>query len=486
MLTQRSNAKNSPKTVRRRSSVRPSILLAAVAFVQRARPPLPPALRHARLLAPRLLMTALPPHQPRTVSRRAQIIGGAIALAVLVGIVWLAWSLMNAPKAEGPGGPGGGPGGGGGGRRGGPASTVAVATATQTDLPVIIEALGTVTPAATVTVRPQVAGTITQVLFREGQMVRAGQVLVQIDPRQFQMDLLQAQGALTRDEAQLASARVTLARFQTLLAQDSIARQEVDTQAATVKQLQGSVMSDRAAVGTAQLNLGYARIVAPVSGRVGLRVVDVGNYIGAGDANGVAVITTVSPIDVEFTVPQDDVPRIGARTATGAVLPVTALDRTRTATLDKGTFSTLDNVVDTGTGTVRAKARFANAGGTLFPSQFVNVRLELDTVRGAVVVPATALRKSADGAFVWLLNADRTVNKRKVVAGPSTTSQVSIASGLKVGEKVITEGGDRLTEGGKVQLPGQAQRAGGKGERAGKGQGGQRPEGGERRRRPAE
>jgi multidrug efflux system membrane fusion protein len=389
-----------------------------------------------------------PPRPPRTVSRKAQILGGAIALAVLVGIVWLAWSLMNAPKTGGEGGFGGP--GGGGGRRG-PVSTVAVATATQIDLPVVIEALGTVTPAATVTVRPQVSGTITQVLFKEGQMVRAGQVLAQIDPRQFEMDLMQAQGALTRDEAQLAAARVTLARYQTLLAQDSIARQEVDTQAATVQQLQGTVMTDRAAVGTARLNLGYARIVAPVSGRVGLRVVDVGNYIGAGDANGVAVITTVSPIDVEFTVPQDDVPRIGARAATGAVLPVTALDRTRTVTLDKGTFSTLDNVVDVGTGTVKAKARFANAGGALFPSQFVNVRLELDSIKGAVVVPAAALRQSSDGAFVWLLNADRTVSKRKVVAGPSTTAQVSIASGLKVGEKVITEGGDRLREGGKCR-----------------------------------
>ena len=427
-------------------------------------------------------MTA--PQPPRTVSRKAQILGGAIALAVLVGIVWLAWSLMNAPKTGGEGGFGGP--GGGGGRRG-PASTVAVATATQTDLPVVIEALGTVTPAATVTVRPQVSGTITQVLFKEGQMVRAGQVLAQIDPRQFEMDLMQAQGALTRDEAQLAAARVTLARYQTLLAQDSIARQEVDTQAATVQQLQGTVMTDRAAVGTARLNLGYARIVAPVSGRVGLRVVDVGNYIGAGDASGVAVITTVSPIDVEFTVPQDDVPRIGARAITGAVLPVTALDRTRTVTLDKGTFSTLDNVVDVGTGTVKAKARFANAGGTLFPSQFVNVRLELDSIKGAVVVPATALRQSSDGAFVWLLNADQTVNKRKVVAGPSTTAQVSIASGLKVGEKVITEGGDRLREGGKVQLPGQA--AGRQGQGKGKGQHAGREgregrgEGGERRRR---
>lgn len=407
----------------------------------------------------------------RPVSRKAQIIGGAIALAVLAGVVWLAWSLMHAPKtADGAGGPGGGPGGpgggGGGGGRRGAASTVAVATAGQTDLPVVIEALGTVTPAATVTVRPQVAGVITKVLFREGQMVRAGQVLVQIDPRQFEMDLLQAQGALTRDEAQLASARVTLTRYQTLLAQDSIARQEVDTQAATVKQLQGSVMSDKAAVGTARLNVGYARIIAPVSGRVGLRVVDVGNYIGSGDAAGVAVITTVSPIDVEFTVPQDDVPRIGARANTGAVLPVTALDRTRTTTLDKGTFSTLDNIVDTGTGTVKAKARFANAGGTLFPSQFVNVRLELDTIRNAVVVPATALRQSSDGAFVWVLNADQTVSKRKVTAGPSTTTQVSIATGLKVGEKVITEGGDRLRDGGKVQLPGQA--AGGKGKGKGK------------------
>ena len=179
-----------------------------------------------------------------------------------------------------------------------------------------------------------------------------------------------------------------------------------------------------------------------------------------------ASITTVSPIDVEFTVPQDDVPRIGARANTGAVLPVTALDRTRTTTLDKGTFSTLDNIVDTGTGTVKAKARFANAGGTLFPSQFVNVRLELDTIRNAVVVPATALRQSSDGAFVWVLNSDQTVSKRKVTAGPSTTTQVSIATGLKVGEKVITEGGDRLRDGGKVQLPGQA--AGGKGKGKGK------------------
>nr|WP_295108114.1 efflux RND transporter periplasmic adaptor subunit [uncultured Caulobacter sp.] len=403
-------------------------------------------------------------HAPRTPPRRRTLIlGGLIAVLALVGVVWLAWTLLNGDKGEGggPGGPGGGFGGGG---RRGPASTVAVATASVTDLPIIIEALGTVKPAATVTVRPQVGGTITQVMFREGQTVSRGQALVQIDPRPYQMALLQAQGNQTRDEAQLTAARLTLTRYQTLLAQDSIARQEVDSQAAMVKQLEGTVMADRAAVGAARLNLGFARITAPVSGRVGLRVVDVGNYIGAGDASGVAVVTTISPIDVEFTVPQDDVPRIAARQGR-ANAPVTALDRTRTQTLDRGTFSTLDNLVDTGTGTVKAKARFPNSNGTLFPSQFVNVRMELDTIKGAIVVPATAVRQSADGAFVWLLNSDRTVKKTPVKTGQATGVQVQITEGLKVGDKVITEGGDRLRDGGKVQLPGaRPQGQGGKGE----------------------
>lgn len=396
-------------------------------------------------------------HAPRTPPRRRSLIlGGLIAIVALVGVAWLAWALLHGSKGEGdagggPGGPGG-PFGGGGGRRG-PASTVAVATASATDLPIIIEALGTVKPAATVTVRPQVSGVITQVMFREGQVVQRGQALVQIDPRPYQMSLLQAQGNLTRDQAQLTTAKLTLTRYQTLLSQDSIARQEVDNQAATVKQLEGTVMADQAAVGTARLNLGFARIVAPVSGRVGLRVVDVGNYIGAGDTSGVAVITTVSPIDVEFTVPQDDVPRIAARQGRANV-PVTALDRTRTQTLDRGSFSTLDNLVDTGTGTVKAKARFPNSGAALFPSQFVNVRMELDTIKGAIVVPATAVRQSSDGAFVWLLNDDHTVSKTTVKTGQATGVQVQITEGLKAGDKVITEGGDRLRDGGKVQLPG--------------------------------
>ena len=419
-------------------------------------------------------------HAPRTPPRRRTLIlGGLIAILALAGVVWLAWTLLHGSK-DGEGGGAGGPGGGfgGGGGRRGPASTVAVATASATDLPIVIEALGTVKPAATVTVRPQVGGTITQVMFREGQVVQRGQALVQIDPRPYQMALLQAQGNLTRDQAQLTTAKLTLSRYQTLLSQDSIARQEVDNQAATVKQLEGTVMADQAAVGTAKLNLGFARIVAPVSGRVGLRITDVGNYIGAGDATGVAVITTVSPIDVEFTVPQDDVPRIAARQGRANV-PVTALDRTRTNTLDRGSFSTLDNLVDTGTGTVKAKARFPNANNALFPSQFVNVRMELDTIKGAIVVPATAVRQGGDGSFVWLLNSDQTVSKTTVKTGQATGVQVQITEGLKAGDKVITEGGDRLRDGGKVQLPGarpQGQGAGkGKGDGKGRRQHQQRP-----------
>jgi multidrug efflux system membrane fusion protein len=354
-----------------------------------------------------------PPRQPQGANHRRRDRPGGSGRRGVAGL---------EPDARAEGAAGGGPGGpgggfGGGGRRG-PASTVAVATATQTDLPVVIEALGTVTPAATVTVRPQVAGVITQVMFKEGQMVRAGQPLVQIDPRQFQMDLMQAQGNLTRDEAQLASAQVTLARYQTLLTQDSIARQEVDTQAATVKQLQGTVMADRAAVGTARLNVGYARIVAPVSGRVGLRVVDVGNYIGAGDAGRRGG-------DHHRLADRRRVHRAAGRRAAHrrAGQQRRGLARHRPGPnpdhdLDRGTFSTLDNVVDVGTGTVKAKARFANAGGTLFPSQFVNVRLELDTIRNAVVVPATALRQSSDGAFVWVLGEDQVVTSARSSPAP--------------------------------------------------------------------
>ncbi len=404
----------------------------------------------------------LDPALSRPKSRRSKIIGGVIAVAAMAGLGGLAWYLTHQPAAPmpgapaaGPGGPGaGGPGGAGGNRRGAPATTVGVATAEKADIPVTLEALGTVTAAATATVRPQVSGILQKVLFKEGQMVKAGQVLAQIDPRQFEMSLLQASGQRQRDEAQLENAKLTLERYNTLLKQDSIARQDVDTQAALVKQLEGTVMTDRAAEGTAKLNLGYTKVIAPITGRVGLRVVDIGNLVGSGDATGIAVITQMSPIDVEFAIPQDSVPNLMQRINENAALPALALDRTRTNTLDSGKFAALDNQVDTQTGTVKAKARFGNDKSTLFPSQFVNVRLELRTIKDAVMVPVNAVRHGAKGDFVWVLKEDKTVTMRSITRGEATVDKVQIASGLQAGEKVITEGADRLKEGAKVTLPG--------------------------------
>lgn len=336
-----------------------------------------------------------------------------------------------------------------------PSTTVSMAVAKRGDVPIYIEALGTVTPVSTATVRALVAGNLQQVNFREGQMVRAGQVLVQIDPRPYQLALQQAQGQLLRDQAQLQNAQLTLGRYRTLLTQDSIARQDVDTQAATVKQLQGVVATDQAAVGSARLNLNYTRVTAPVSGRIGLRKVDVGNYVTAGDANGVAVITVVSPIDVVFSLPEAQVGEVTARQRSGEPIPVTALDRTRTNALGQGAFLTLDNQVDITTGTVKAKARFANADGGLFPNQFVNVRVLIGTVQNALVLPAAAVRHGPKGDFVYVVDEARTAHMRMVKLGPAQGETLSVVSGLSEGEKVVTEGGDRLQDGGKVTLPGQ-------------------------------
>ncbi len=399
---------------------------------------------------------------PRRLGRRATIIGSLLALATLAGVGWLAWDLTHpdapapAQGARAPGAPaagGAGPAGGGPRRGGGagPATTVGVATAERADIPVFLDALGTVVPQATVRVRPQVSGVLQQVLYKEGQQVRKGDVLARIDPRQFELALQQASGQRMRDEAQLQAARVTLERFRTLLQQDSIARQEVDTQAALVKQLEAAVVIAKANEGTARLNLGYTRIVAPIAGRVGLRTVDVGNVVGPGDANGVAVITQVSPIDVEFAVPQDQAPQLQRNAR--AFMEARALDRSRTNLLDTGVFASLDNQVDTQTGTVRAKARFNNAREVLFPNQFVNVQLQVRTIRDAVLVPVAAVRHGAEGDHVFVLQDDRTVALRPVTRGHATAERVQIATGLQAGERVITEGADRLRDGSRVTLP---------------------------------
>ena len=411
---------------------------------------------------------------------RGRLVGSVIAILALLALGWLVWHLTR-PQPEGGPSAGRGPGAGAGpGGRGMPTSTVGVGTAERTDLPVTLEAIGTVTAAATVTVRPQVSGVFREILFTEGQMVKAGQVMAVIDPSQFQMALMQAAGQRQRDEAQLANARLTLQRYRTLLAQDSIARQDVDTQAALVRQLEGTVVADRAAEGTAKLNLGYSKVVAPISGRVGLRNVDVGNVIGPNDTNGIAVITQISPIDVQFAIPQDRVPEVQQGLRQEGGMPVTALDRTRATVLDEGRFHALDNQVDVQTGTVRAKASFRNADSTLFPSQFVNIRMLLRTIRGAVVVPVNALRHSSNGDYVYVLNPEeRTVALRNVTRGLATVDKIQVVSGLEAGEKVITEGADRLKDGDRVMLPGDKPSAGGngdggrrKGERGGRRRGG--------------
>lgn len=415
------------------------------------------------------------PPPRKKLGRKASLFGTAIALLLAAGLAWLAWDLtrpeQKAGMGQGAGGPGaGGPGGpGGAGARGG-ATTVGFAVAEAADLPVNLDALGTVTPQATVRVRPQVSGVLQQLSFREGQNVRKGALLAVIDPRPFEMALQQAVGNRMRDEAQLAAARVTLSRFETLLQQDSIARQEVDTQRALVRQLEAAVVTAKAAEGTARLNLGYTRIVAPIDGRVGLREVDVGNTVGPSDTNGVAVITKLSPIDVEFAIPQDHASWLQHNA--GGFMEVKAWDRTRTTLLDSGAFASLDNQIDTQTGTVRAKARFNNARQQLFPSQFVNVQLTVRTIKNAVMVPVAAVRQGGQGDFVFVLQQDRTVKMRPVVRGETQGDRVQIASGLQLGERVITEGADRLRDGARVTLPGDAPRGPG-------GAGGQRRRGGQ-------
>lgn len=407
----------------------------------------------------------------RRLSRRATYLGSIIALLVAGGIGWLAWDLTHPDTAAvaeggrpgagtrpagGAGGPGG-PGAPGGGRAGGgrsPATTVGIAAAERADIPIVIDALGTVVPQAMVRVRPQVSGVLQQVLYKEGQTVRKGDLLAVIDPRQFEMALQQALGQRMRDEAQLQAARVTLERFRTLLAQDSIARQEVDTQAALVQQLEAAVVTSKANEGTARLNLAYTRVVAPIAGRVGLRTVDVGNVVSTSDANGVALITQMTPIDVEFAIPQDLAPSLQQNA--GAFMEAKAFDRTRVTVLDTGVFASMDNQIDTQTGTVRAKARFNNAKLALFPSQFVNVRLNVRTIHDAVVVPVSALRHGDKGDFVFVLKDDRTVAQRPVTMGQQTVDKVQIVTGLQLGERVITEGADRLRDGSRVVLAGDA------------------------------
>lgn len=336
-----------------------------------------------------------------------------------------------------------------------PPAAVGVAKATKADMPVAVAALGTVQPIVTATVRPQLSGTLFKLFFRDGQRVRQGELLAQIDPRPYQLALAQARANLARDTAQLNAAEVDLNRYATLLKQDSIAAQQVDTQRATVRQLTGTVAADRAAIGTAQLNLGYTAIKSPITGRAGIRQVDIGNYLTPSDTNGIVVVTQEDPIDVAFSLPQANLSTIGDMAGSGAGLPVQALDQNDNHLIANGRFLTFDNQVDSTTGTVKAKARFANGGHTLFPGQFVNISMLVKTLNNVVTVPVAAVRHGAPGDFVFVLQPDHTVKLVKVKTGPSDTQRIAILSGLQPGQTVVVEGADGLEDGSTVRLPGE-------------------------------
>lgn len=343
---------------------------------------------------------------------------------------------------------------------GGPIS-VGVAKVSTGDVPITINALGTVTPLATVTVHPQVNGPLVKIAFTEGQLVKAGDLLAQIDPRPFQAALDQALGQLKRDQALLANAKIDLGRYKTLLAQESVSDQTYATQVSTVAQNEATVAFDQAAVETAQLNLGYCRITSPVAGRVGLRQVDVGNLLQA-NASTIVIVTQMQPMSVVFTVPEDSVGNVLDHLHRGEKLRVDAFDRSLTNQIASGTLSNSDNQIDTATGTLKLRAMFDNAGLELFPNQFVNAHLILETLHDQIVVPGAALLNGSQGSYVYVVNADNTVSMRQVVAGPTAGDRVAITKGLSTGQTVVVDGADQLRDGAKIILP-QASGAGSSG-----------------------
>ncbi|MEM5385535.1 MdtA/MuxA family multidrug efflux RND transporter periplasmic adaptor subunit [Paraburkholderia phymatum] len=392
-------------------------------------------------------------HRGRTIA----LIVAVVIIAAIVLVRWHPWNRSDAGASAAAGASGaqaarGGRRGGGAGGMNQP-QPVHVAAATQGEMPVVLNALGTVTPLANVTVRTQLTGTLQTVAFQEGQMVKKGDLLAQIDPRPYQISLANAEGTLAKDMALLQTARIDLKRYQTLLSQDSIASQQVDTQASLVRQYEGQVKSDQANIDTFRLDLVYARITAPVSGRVGLRQVDPGNYVTPGDTNGVVVITQLQPISVIFTTSEDNLPAILKQLHAGTKMSVTAYDRSNTTSLEAGYLETVDNQIDTTTGTVKLRATFQNNESLLFPNQFVNTRLLVNVVKNAVIVPTSSVLNGSMGAFVYVVKPDNTVTVRPVKVGPVDGERTSIASGLQVGERVVTDGSDRLKEGAKITIP---------------------------------
>ncbi|MGO8918747.1 MAG: MdtA/MuxA family multidrug efflux RND transporter periplasmic adaptor subunit [Stellaceae bacterium] len=390
-------------------------------------------------------------------SRWGRLIWPLLGVLLLAAIAW----IIFRPQAQAP-------------RTGrfalsGPMPVVAAA-AEKGDMPVTLAGLGTVTPLATVTVMTQISGQLMTVGFQEGQEVNKGDFLAQIDPRPYQAALDQLQGQLLRDQALLKGAQIDLARYQKLAAQNSIAQQQADDQLYLVHQDEGTVKSDEAQVENAQLNLTYCHIIAPVSGRVGLRLVDPGNYIQASSSSGIVVLAQLKPMSVIFTLPEDNLPAVLKRVNAGVTLQVTAFDRSGTIKIATGKLSTLDNQIDTTTGTFKLRALFDNTDEMLFPNQFVNAQLLLDTDSGATLIPSAAVQRGAPGTFVYVVKPDDTVAVQPVKLGPSDGERVEVKSGLQPGDKVVIDGADKLRDGAKVALPAAAAGNGATAEPAGQGQ----------------
>jgi multidrug efflux system membrane fusion protein len=370
--------------------------------------------------------------------RRRVVLISALGLLVLAGVVW--WSrheTARQPVGEG--------------RSATPMSIVPETVGTG-DIGINLNALGTVTSLATVTVRTQISGYLMKIDFKEGQEVRKGDLLAEIDSRAYEATLAQARGQLTRDEALLKGAQVDLARYQGLAAQNAVPHQTLDTQVALVAQDQGTVEADRGTVKAAEVNLQFCRILSPIDGRVGLRQVDQGNYVTPGDTSGIVVITQLQPISVLFTVPEDNLPAIAKRLREGAVLPATAYDRGGANTLADGTLSTFDSQIDPTTGTIKLRALFPNETRTLYPNQFVNVRLLIDTHKDVATMSTAGIQRGVPGTFVYLINADSTVSVRPVQLGVTDGDRVEVRSGLKPGDRIVIDGADKLRDGAKINI----------------------------------
>ena len=361
-----------------------------------------------------------------------------LALLIVAGVVW--WTRQEgAPQSAGAG------------RNGAPMSIVPE-TVGKGDVGINIDALGTVTSLATVTIKSQISGYLMKIDFKEGDDVKKGDLLAEIDPRPYEATLAQANGNLVRDQALLKGAQVDLTRYQGLAAQNAVPRQTLDTQVALVAQYQGTVEADRAAVKSAEVNLQYCHILSPLDGRVGLRQVDQGNYVTPGDTNGLVVITQLQPISVLFPVPEDNLQAIAKRVQGGAVLPANTYSRDGTSKIADGTLLASDSQIDPTTGTIKLRAQYANETKLLFPNQFVNVRLLLDTHKNVTTMPTAGVQRGVPGTFVYLVNADNTVSVRKVVLGVTDGDRVEVISGLVPGDRVVIDGADKLRDGAKINV----------------------------------